>query len=126
MANFIYPCDPGDGTVFRYDDGHGFPDSVIVTGTPAEYGVPSPDYGEHRGFADGATYEMAAPATVSLGGGRVVHCSGWTIYTNDVVKSSGTTTNIIYVHSADSNYTVLEWKWDNLIAASATDRKSVV
>ncbi len=125
MANFIYPRDPGDGSVFRYDDGHGFLDSVIVTGTPAEYGVPSPDYGEHCGFADGVTYEMAAPATVSLGGGRAVHCAGWTIYTNDVFKSSGTTTNLAYVHSTASNYTVLEWKWDNLVAASATAGGSV-
>ena len=120
MSNFTFPSDPGDRSVFRYDDGRGFSSGVTVTGAPAEYGIPSPGYGYYDGLADGATIEMAAPTTVALGGGYAVRCTGWAVYTNGFVKSSGSTTNLTYVHSTECSRNTLAWKWEFLVTASAT------
>ena len=46
-GDYEIPIDPGDISLFRYDDGLGFDDSFTIAGVPANIGEPDPDYGTY-------------------------------------------------------------------------------
>ena len=117
---WFHPADDGTMSRFRYDDGLGFPDSLFVRGSPEEWGVVQPPYGDNHGLADGESIACAAPAVVNLPNGHLARCVGWTIYTNGQVKATGVGTNLTYTHCGGYENNWLVWKWEPLINASAT------
>ena len=102
---------PGDG-------------DLIITATPLEVGIPTPDYGEEGGLAAGATRVVSCPAAWTNAAGNVAAtCNGWKLYDgagNEL--SSGPETSFTYTHPDPAASRRLEWQLSvkYKVAATAT------
>lgn len=81
-ADFVFPSDPGDRSLFRYDDGRGFNDVLTVKGVPDDYGEASPDYGDLGAIATGSNFICSVSASFSNANVRGI-CMGYNVATND-------------------------------------------
>ena len=70
-ADYTYPVDDGFMSLFRYDDGLGFPHWLTISGSPLELGTADPAYGVHTGLEDGTNFNCSVvapdPAATSAG-----------------------------------------------------------
>lgn len=130
-ANYTFPVDPGDGTLFRYDDGTGFDDTLNVGAYPAKIGgeLVSPPYGGHAGYAAGDGELCTAPASWTNGDATVIAvCTGWKLYdkAGDLVLS-GSGNSFSYSHPDPAEMRELVWQWDvqYKITAEAAEGGSV-
>ena len=89
---------------------------VVVVGDPEEYGVPSPDYGEHEDLVDGETYVFRCPGAVTNGCVAYV-CSGWqlTNKSDPEASGSGNEKSLTFVKSK-APYK-LTWVWETRFVA---------
>ena len=76
--------------------------SLIVTGSPGEYGEPTPGYGE-REVEEGDTINASVASPIELDGGALAGCVGWkteTLGENEtwVAQSSGEGNAATFVH----------------------------
>ncbi len=139
MANFTYPCDPGDGSVFRHDDGRGHSDSLEIDCEPVRFRVQiNPGYSltdydaTQSGLNIGDEVAVSAPASVAFGDHLVATCTGWKLsYWSDAVNdyvfdasapnAQGSGTSFTYVHQGVAAR--LAWQWTfthNVADATAT------
>ena len=105
----LAPARVGDaGTVYRRYTGT---DPLLtITGSPAEYGTPSPyPYGVVA-FPTGTAVTNSAPATVDGAGGSKLVCSGWSATTNGLQFAGGVTTQAVFQMPALD--AVLTWNWE--------------
>jgi hypothetical protein len=58
----FYPVDSGDATLFRYDDGLGFADTLIISGAPENYGTVVPAYGPTNELTPATASSARQPA----------------------------------------------------------------
>ncbi len=110
------PHDPmGESPVcFRYNDGLGNPDDLLITGIPAELGTVDPPYGKVSGLSpETPPFECTAPAAVET---EDVHatCAGYTVKdaygTNRWDYLSGTSNHFFYTHGDGCRE--LAWLWN--------------
>ncbi len=139
MTNFTYPCDPGDGSVFRYDDGRGHSDSLEIDSEPVRFraqlspGYSLTDYNAtQRGLDLGDEVAVSAPASVSFGDHLVATCTGWKLSywsnaANDYVfdalapNAQGSGTSFTYVHQGVAARLAWQWSFSHNVAdATAT------
>ena len=115
MSNFAYPCDPGDMSVFRYDDGNGFPNQVEITGEPWNVAVPGVTYG-FCDLTEGAVSISAPSGARAVSEGVRATCVGWRLYSVDTATgeetaiSSNTTATATFTHADGSSWR-LSWQW---------------
>lgn len=116
--DYTFPDGTGE-ILFRYDDGLGFDDALLISGTPANYGIVIPPYPVTNGLDTGDSFLCSAPAgTISVDEGIRVKCAGYAIYTNDTILiASGTTNAFTYTHDL---LTSLVWQWDTEVEMSFT------
>jgi len=114
-ADYTYPEDDGSESLFRYDDGLGFDDALVIAGEPENYGVVSPPYGVTNGLEIGNSFLCSAPTgKLEVAVGTRASCAGYQLYTNDtVLAASGTTNAFQYTHDL---YARLVWLWDREFA----------
>ena len=116
-SNYTFPVDPGDRTLFRYDDGTGFDDIVEIRGYPFNVPVSGVTYGEVRGLANGEmrTFSVTAQTTNYADGARAT-CAGWKLYKLNIETDAATlwledTSNVCeYEHPG--GLTRLVWHWE--------------
>lgn len=133
MDDYEYPFDPMGSApvVFRYDDGLGFDDALAISGEPAQYGKPTPDYGTLSGLLPGAEIACSVPAVVEVGPGEKAFSTGWTLYEADVDTceetpvGSGTDRELRYIHGEKARHLVWNWAVSNYVAVVASEGGSV-
>ena len=113
-ANYTYPADNGGMSIFRYDDGLGFADELLVAGDPGNYGTVEPPYGITNGLAPSSTFDCSAPADfINVEPGMRARCVGYALYTNTtaapMLLSSGATNEFTYTHD---RWAKLVWEWE--------------
>ncbi len=122
-----FPADPGDRSLFRYDDGLGFDDSFTIAGVPANIGEPTPAYGVYSGVANGSNLTMSVASGtgyVAVSDTQRACCTGYVWYAVDVgtstktVVQSGGDTSFAYSHSNMAEV-VWHWKVENLVTVAA-------
>ena len=89
-SGYTFPMEPGDLTLFRYDDGTGFDDCIEVSASPEKIALDglTPGYGFHNGYAEGASVSLVAPAgTFEVAPGKRATCIGWKLYRVDAETS---------------------------------------
>ena len=89
-SGYTFPMEPGDLTLFRYDDGTGFDDCIEVSASPEKIALDGlkPGYGFHKGYAEGASVSLVAPAgTFEVAPGKRATCIGWKLYRVDAETS---------------------------------------
>ena len=116
-ADYTYPVDDGFMSLFRYDDGLGFPHWLTISGSPLELGTADPAYGVHTGLEDGTNFNCSVvapdPAATSAGipAGYIVYAvTNGTRY----VLTNGVSTNYSYTHAGQAE---LVWLWTNITHA---------
>ncbi len=85
-----------------------------ITGSPANFGTPSPAYGLLSNLAAGETRvaSCGAPMVTNAAEDIEYACTGWKLYDEDgVVVSNGTATSFTYTHPSPAAYRQLEWQW---------------
>ena len=114
-ADYTCPADDGAMSRYRYDDGLGFDDALVIAGEPENYGVVSPPYGVTNGLETGNSFLCSAPTgKLEVAVGTRASCAGYQLYTNDtVLAASGTTNAFQYTHDL---YARLVWLWDREFA----------
>ena len=118
-ADYTFPVDDGSMSLFRYDDGMGFADSVIVSGVPKKVKVEglSHGYGSHNGFEVGQSAEFFAPDGVqTISEDERATCMGWKLYkinleTNERTLWREGTGNVVSDYRHPDCQTELEWQW---------------
>ncbi len=117
--------DGGSGIVIiRYRSA----DSLLVVGSPEDVGSPTPPYGITNGLASGNTFLCAAPTGwVAVAAGTRAACTGYQIFTNDVLAATGSANEYAYTHA---DYATLVWQWrrqyEMIFSASAGGMVSTV
>ena len=135
MANFVYPCDPGDRSVFRYDDGKGFEDAIAFAGEPYDLPVitnaatgATLSYDSITGVTAGEQRTFSVPAgSLPVAGGGTATCIGWKVYSFDpetggnlslVSQGAGNTVN--YTHPTGlAGKVVWVWRIDTAVSVAA-------
>ena len=107
-----------DDSLFTIPD-----DTLIVTGTPENYGSPSPAYGKQTGLEAGNTVPVSCGATVVTNGTIECIYKGWELCDEDgTVVSKGTETSFSYEHPTPADGRRLLWQWKTRpVGADATD-----
>ena len=103
-------------------------DVLTIAGHPAEYGAPSPDYGEVEGWGPGATVALSCPPAVTNAGGTfVAECAGWTATPALGEETSGAGTQTTLTYSNETSQTTFTWRWTEkpLVTAAAGANGSV-
>ena len=98
-----------DDTLFTIPD-----DTLAITGSPIDYGSPSPAYGKQTGLIAGETVAVncGATAVTNAAGTREYICLGWNLYDEDgTVVSNGTETAFTYTHPNPAKGRRLQWQW---------------
>ena len=124
-GDYTFPVDPGDRSLFQYDDGLGFGDLLLVSGSPADYGQAIPPYGPTNNLAEGASFVCSAsPAWTNGAQTLIAVCDGYTVRTGETwatseVVDSGTAHAFTYTHGETSSF--LQWRfalWYRIDAAA--------
>ena len=114
MTDCVYPEDDGSATLFRYDDGTGFP-GLNVFGDPENLGQPTPDYGLHEDVTVGTPYVLECPECATNAAETIAYrCAGWELKVNDVLVATNTDENVrtcTYVCANAADKAALTWKW---------------
>ena len=115
-ADLVVPEDSGDGTVFRYDDGKGFDDILVIKGEPVNYGNVNPPYGIHSGMTNGTALTCTAEPGRAIGG-VAYRLSGYRLEDVDVgtdeptnIVASGIASPVEYRHVGHKR--LLTWLWE--------------
>ena len=97
-------------------------DNLVISATPVEVGVPTPNYGEEGGLAAGARREVSCPAVWTNEAENVtVTCNGWKLYDSAGTElSSGSETSFTYTHPDPAAYRRLEWQLSAKYKVAAT------
>ena len=87
---------------------------LAVIGSPIDLGSPSPAFGVTNGLAAGASFTVSCGAAVGTdaAGTTQYSCTGWKLYDDANVVSSGAGTSFTYVHPTPAKYRRLEWQWE--------------
>jgi len=111
-GDYEIPIEPGDLSLFRYDDGLGFDDTLRITGSP-KISTVSPDYGTYNGYAAGQQATLSAPAVwTNDAQNMAATCIGWILYDTDGNHiTSGAGNSLTYVHPDPAAGRMLEWQW---------------
>ena len=126
--SLILPTDPGDGTVFRHDDGRGFDDVLQIAGTPFQLGEVIPPYGSLSGLAKDEVVSCSAPASV-VRDGTTYALDGYTLESIDLATGevtnrlgSGADSTVEYSHPGSQCRLIWSWKlsaYDVAVSSSA-------
>ena len=127
VATLVDICDnpatlTKSGTFTAGGEGHYYDDSLFtipddtlaITGSPIDYGSPSPAYGKQTGLIAGETVAVncGATAVTNAAGTREYICLGWNLYDEDgTVVSNGTETAFTYTHPNPAKGRRLQWQW---------------
>ena len=115
---YTFPEDPGDRSLFRYDDGTGFGDRIEFAGEPFDVDTGGASYTMVENLVDGQnlSYSIAA-GYHSLGSGARAKCVGFRLYDVDLetsaqtlVSSSDSLTTVSFSHVAGKKW-LLVWLW---------------
>lgn len=96
-----------------------WPDTLIVTGEPGEYGAPDPAYGWYEELQPGEVRTLKAPAVWTNDAQTVfATCTGYKVYTNDVLYVQGSFSgdgehSFDYVHPMESVVATVAWQFDS-------------
>ena len=99
-------------------------ETLEVVGTPAEYGEPTPAYGETWEVFAGNAISVSNSVAYAIAQGTMVACTDWRLYdAEDAVVASGTGRSFTYVHPTPAAYRKLEWRWEtsNLVTVASED-----
>ena len=106
------PADPGDGTLFRCDDGNGIADVLDVASIP-DVSFPGVAASTRSGLAAGAELTLSVPAVWRNETATMeATCTGWTLHDAtgaEVDSGAGNTAN--YEHPSPAAYRKLVWHW---------------
>ena len=113
QGTFEWLADPGDRTVFRYDDGTGFEDQAEFTGEPWNVAVPGVSYDTAENMAAGSvSYSVPAGAQTVSDGVRAT-CQGYRLYEVDLdtgvetLADSGAANTVAFTHVAGKRWHVV-------------------
>ena len=115
-SNYAFPEDPGDRSLFRYDDGTGFEDTVTFSGAPETVAVPGVSYEDVENLEAGdVTYSVPSGVQYLSASNRVT-CVGYCLYDVDVdtgvetLAASGTVSTVTFTHVAGKMWHFV-WLW---------------
>ena len=101
MSDCSFPADPGDGTLFRHDDGQGFPSALVIQTEPKWIGAPAIDPAtDVEGLVEGDTVKCSAKAAVL--NGTHYRCIGHVLET---FSGNGWTDPVTNLDNASFTYT---------------------
>ena len=138
-SDYVYPSDPGDMSVFRYDDGLGFDDALFISsslGKKGEFGSPVPPYGVKGNLTEGASFTCSMSPTSGTSNGTDYQLVGYSLYWVDAASGmpadepyeTGTESTLTYTHG--TSQAQLVWNWTitgyHLTAASANTKRGTV
>ena len=106
----------------RFHEGHLGDNDLLISGTPIQVAVPTPDYGLVVGNAAGAARNVSCPEVWTNEAGNIAAvCTGWKLYDSDNnVVASDTTTSFAYTHPSPASYRRLEWQWGTQFKITAS------
>ena len=116
QGTFQWLADPGDRTVFRYDDGTGFEDQAEITGEPLNVEVPGVSYGIVENLAAGPVTFSVPSGVQSLSASSRATCAGYRLYDVDLetaaetLVASGSVNTVTFTHVAGKKWH-LAWLW---------------
>lgn len=114
MTACVYPEDNGSMSLFRYDDGTGFP-GVNVFGDPEDLGEPNPGYGLHEDVTVSTPYVLECPEYATNVSATIAYrCAGWELKVNDALVATSTPENLTtctYTCTNAPDKAVVTWKW---------------
>lgn len=124
-GNYTFPVEPGDLTLFRYDDGLGFDDALSVSAFPRQYPVGEDIYRTYSGLDAGDTLELSIPGAYTNDlCDTIAVCTGWKLLDDEErVVATGTGSALSYTHPDPIAYRSLVWQWEpsyKITAASAS------
>ncbi len=108
-------------SLFRYDDGEGDADSLVITSSPEGLGSPTPGYGYIGSLTEASTLSCTAEATVTRDGVTYV-CTGYTLEridfaTGKVVSTETVTDTTSYSFTYSGNHARLTWNYEPSVYA---------
>ena len=114
-GNYQWLADPGDASLFRYDDGTGFENQISISGSPYNVNAGGATYEIVENLYDGQRLSYSVTAGYhSLGDGVRAMCSGYRLY--DVDPDTSARTLVLGSDSATSvSFTHVEGKMWNLV-----------
>ncbi len=132
-SKYTFPEDPGDRSLFRYDDGTGFGDQIFFTGEPYNVPVPGVSYDGIQDLNAGDSLAYSVPSgTQPVSDGVRAACTGWTLYSVDLDSdvgtpvTSNTTSTATFTHVGGTRWH-LAWNWriEHRVSATVTGVGSV-
>lgn len=90
-----------------------YEDLLEVSGNPVEVGTVSPAYGENPGNQPGDSFTCTASAVWTNSAETIAaKCTGYKVYTNDVVYVEGADNSFTYTHPDTPRGAKLVWQWE--------------
>ena len=125
-AKYTFPEDPGDRSLFRYDDGKGFENQITFSGMPYNVPVAGASYDDVLNLVadDELTYSVPSGVQPVSDGVRAT-CVGWTLYSIDIetgeetATASNTTATASFTH-VEGRLWHLVWNWQIEFRVNAT------
>ena len=125
-AKYTFPEDPGNRSLFRYDDGKGFENQITFSGMPYNVPVAGASYDDVVNLVadDVLTYSVPS-GTQPVSDGVRATCVGWTLYSVDLetgeetATASNTTATASFTH-IEGRLWHLVWNWQIEFRVNAT------